>query len=159
MSSRIKDEAVTSAVASAIHGCASETRAAVAVERAARPLSSPLHRFFEWDNTKAALAHRLEQAGRLIRAVVVVIPTTHQEVRAFVSLEADRGKSAQSYRAIRPVLDAKATRLALVTQAAQELARWAQKYRALGLVELEAAFVVSDRLTERLAAGKIKEAS
>jgi len=43
-----------------------------AVVEAARPQISALHRFFEWDDTRAAAAHRESQARRLVTAVVVV---------------------------------------------------------------------------------------
>ena len=35
--------------------------------------SSPLYKYFEWDNDKAAHQYRLEQARRLIRSIEVVI--------------------------------------------------------------------------------------
>lgn len=41
------------------------------VLEAARPSASPLHGFFEWDDSKAAEAHRLEQARDLIRRVKI----------------------------------------------------------------------------------------
>ena len=41
------------------------------VLEAARPVASPLHGFFEWDDSKAAEAHRLEQARDLIRRVKI----------------------------------------------------------------------------------------
>lgn len=40
---------------------------------AARPKESPLHRFFEWDNGKAARKFRIEQARWLVRSVRVVV--------------------------------------------------------------------------------------
>lgn len=42
------------------------------VLEAARPASSPLHAYFEWDDARAAHEHRLDQARRLIRSVKVV---------------------------------------------------------------------------------------
>jgi len=56
--------------------------------RAADP-DSALHRHFEWDDTKAAAAHRLKQADDLIRRVrVTIIPADDSPpvaVRAYVS--------------------------------------------------------------------------
>lgn len=40
---------------------------------AARDQASPLHDSFEWDEAKAAHAHRLDQARSLIRSVMVVV--------------------------------------------------------------------------------------
>ena len=44
--------------------------------------TSPLHDQFEWDDTKAAQAHRLVQARRLIVSVMVVTTTTTAIVEA-----------------------------------------------------------------------------
>lgn len=46
---------------------------ATQVVNAARDPASPLHEYFEWDNTAAADAWRIEQARRLIRSVRVVV--------------------------------------------------------------------------------------
>lgn len=48
----------------------------------ARDEASPLHDYFEWDNTKAAEKHRLWQARQLIDHITVVIedPDTHEEI-------------------------------------------------------------------------------
>jgi len=46
-----------------------------AVVRAAAEEASPLHRHFEWDDTEAAHAFRLEQARTLIRSVRVLVTT------------------------------------------------------------------------------------
>lgn len=42
--------------------------------------SSPLHDYFEWDDTKAAQAWRIEQARLLVRSVRVVINTERQVI-------------------------------------------------------------------------------
>lgn len=42
------------------------------VVRAARPKSHPLHSEFEWDDKRAAAAHRIDRANELIRYVTVV---------------------------------------------------------------------------------------
>ena len=43
--------------------------------------TSPLHECFEWDDSKAASAHRLEQARGLIRSVRLVITNEESTVR------------------------------------------------------------------------------
>lgn len=48
------------------------------VVEAAREEDSPLHPCFEWDDTKASRAWRIEQARKLIRSVTVEI-TTHKK--------------------------------------------------------------------------------
>ena len=61
------------------------------LDDAAAP-ESPLHAFFEWDDTEAARLHRVEQARGLIRSVVVKYRTDNTEeksVRAFVNVTRD----------------------------------------------------------------------
>lgn len=55
----------------------------------ARPDESPIHPHFEWDDWKAAEAYRRNQAGQLVRAVVVsqVEDSEPQQVYARVHLE------------------------------------------------------------------------
>lgn len=49
------------------------------VERDARPKNSPLHRYFEWNDSKAGLLYRLDQARDLISNVRAVISTTEHK--------------------------------------------------------------------------------
>jgi len=39
----------------------------------ARPKNSPIHHYFEWDDSKAAEKFRLHQASRMIQSLVVVV--------------------------------------------------------------------------------------
>ena len=49
--------------------------------------TGPLHSAFEWDDTKAAQAYRLQRAGSmLIRVKVKITAARHSEVRASVSM-------------------------------------------------------------------------
>ena len=63
---------------------------------AARPVGSPLHSRFEWDDTIAGPAYRLQQAGAVIRSVKVVRDDAPDleptRVRAFVHLPATPGE-------------------------------------------------------------------
>ncbi len=47
------------------------------VVKTARPLDSPTHRYFEWNDAVAAEKYRLHQAGYYLHNVCVV-PTTHR---------------------------------------------------------------------------------
>lgn len=50
------------------------------VVEAATPTTSPLHKYFDWDDAHAAHQHRLDQARRLMRVTVLVrrgSDTTH----------------------------------------------------------------------------------
>jgi hypothetical protein len=62
----------------------------------ARPVDSPLHPRFEWDDTVAGEAWRREQAHRLIQSVrVTFCPETESEgphdVRAFHAVRTEKG--------------------------------------------------------------------
>lgn len=76
------------------------------VVAAARQPTSPLHSYFEWDESKAAEQFRLIQARNLIRAVVTIQPSAEGPIttRAYVSLPADRVNGG-GYRAIEDVID------------------------------------------------------
>lgn len=87
--------------------------AARALRDEARDKAHPAHRHFEWDNKKAADAHRLEQARELIRCIHIVDDTTQRKMPAFISV---RIEGEVRYKAHAEVLDApKIT--AAVTQA------------------------------------------
>src|SRR5690348_11374673 len=49
----------------------------------ARPRTSPIHRYFNWDDTDAAEKYRLMQARKLIACLVVEIDG--QEIREYTS--------------------------------------------------------------------------
>jgi len=56
-----------------------------AIIEQAKSTGSPLHRYFEWDDSKAAHKHRLDQARCMIRSIEIVrVDTrgTEQRVRA-----------------------------------------------------------------------------
>jgi hypothetical protein len=101
------------------------------VVRAARLPRSPLHEFFEWDDSKAATGFRLEQARHLIRRVTVILTYGDEpiSVRAFVSLVGDRGEG--SYRSTVTVLGARETREQLLEEALAEMEAFQRKYRHL----------------------------
>ena len=72
----------------AIYDRDGEVKASVVVTDAC-PVSSPLHDHFQWDDTLAAIEHRLGQARRLIRTVkieyegeltqLINVPVVHME--------------------------------------------------------------------------------
>lgn len=68
----------------------------VDVVEAARPISSPLHTYFDWDDANAAEKYRLDQARGLIRRVKVRFIDSDEEmekVPAFVSVVRPTGPS------------------------------------------------------------------
>lgn len=120
----------------------------VDVVKAARPVSSPLHSRFEWDDSKAAESHRLWQARQLISITVEFIGQGEQQVsaRVFVSLTPDRRESG-GYRVTSDVMGNSTQRKQLLDDALQEMERFQNKYSQLK--ELAEVFAAMRRATVR----------
>ena len=98
---------------------------------AARAEESPLHDWFEWDDSVAAENHRRQQARELIRVYVKVEKRDTPETRAYVSLESDRRSPGGGYRSVSDVFTNPERRAELLTQALREASLWRTKYKAL----------------------------
>jgi hypothetical protein len=101
----------------------------------ARPVSSPLHKRFEWNNGKAAQEYRLWQARQLIRVVVETIAGSEGKHEVFVSLTTDRKDGG--YRVMAEVLSDKSMREQMLMDAKCEMELFHHKYvrlRELSLV-------------------------
>lgn len=72
---------------------------------AARNKSSFFHQFFEWDDTKAADAYRVQQARALIASVRIIVsdddPDAMPRARAFYSVSQHRVRGYHDVEAIR----------------------------------------------------------
>lgn len=113
----------------------------VVVNEAQNP-ESPLHSYFDWDDSEAACKWRLEQARRLIRVAVTIIhPDQTEPIRTYVSLLDDRMTRA-GYRSTVEVLNDKERRDAMLQQALRELAAFRKKYAVLS--ELAEVFAAAD---------------
>lgn len=115
------------------------------VVEAARPLNSPLHSKFEWSNTKAANAYRLEQARRLIRVSVEIIPQSKKPTDVFVSLSTDRRKGG--YRVVTEVLSNAQMRAQMLSDALAEMELFRAKYADLR--ELSMVFAAIRKVSKR----------
>jgi hypothetical protein len=120
----------------------------VVLDDASNP-GSPLHAFFEWDDTVAANRYRVDQAGHLIRSIQVTFvdveqapsrqielagvqsdqKSTANPVRAFVSIRSDDGDP--SYVSTMQAMSDPAMRTQVLKQAHDELAAVGRKYREL----------------------------
>lgn len=113
-----------------------------AVVADARNPNSPLHSHFEWDNGKAAEQHRLAQARRLIRAVVVTyVMSDHPAVRTRAYTHIHEGETSH-YRSTDQALSQKRTREMVLRRAWDELRQWRRRYRDLN--ELARVFAAVD---------------
>lgn len=112
---------------------AGELHPQAVVERA-RPPESPLHRYFEWNDLKAADTYRVDQARALIRSIRVIDDDDDRSRPAFLSIRADAGIA---YRSIEDVMNNGDLRERLLLQAKRDLDAWTERYRELReIVEL-----------------------
>lgn len=118
----------------------------------ARDKKSPLHSYFEWDDSAAAEAHRLTQAAALIRRVrveVITVPDAQPiRVRAFVARRdlpaiAQTG-DAGSYVAIEDVAGQTAFETSLRESIQRDLQRIRRRYEDTSLLFEVAAEVFGD---------------
>ena len=116
---------------------------------AARPVSSPLHPEFEWDDSEAAEKYRLEQARKLLRVRLVIIETADgpKQTRAYVSLTPERTNHG-GYRPIVSVLNDSVMRNQLISDALDDLRRFKIKYAALN--ELAEIFSAIDNVAAEM---------
>lgn len=119
------------------------------VVEAARPKEAPLHDAFEWNDRKAAHEFRLQQAGYLIRMIVVAEPdeSDRAPVRAFVNVERDDDRS---YTSTEHALSDADLRAQVLRRAMGELQAWKRRYE--DLTELARLFAAVDRERKKFAA-------
>lgn len=98
------------------------------VLEAAKAEVSPLHKHFEWSDSKAALEYRRWQARALIaRCRIVVESRGDVEVRAFVSLPSDRKQEGGGYRLRLDVLDDSDQKTELLRDMNQRITYWSRQ--------------------------------
>jgi len=110
---------------------------------AASAAASPLHRFFTWDDEKAANEHRLWQARELIATYWIVEPMSNEPIRMLISLASDR-QAKQGYRFSADVMANPDQRAEWLLMALAELERWQKTYGAL--TELKPVFAAISRV-------------
>ena len=95
----------------------------------ARDPASPVHGYFEWDDAKAAEAHRLERARFLIRSIRIVVQTEEApiETRAFHVVTQDESRG---YRPAEQVFASETLAAQVVGNALRELRGWSARYQA-----------------------------
>ena len=117
-----------------------------AVVAAARPKNSPLHEYFDWEDSEAARCWRLHQARNLIRVCIRIeeLPNDEkQEIQVFVSLPEDRNDEG-GYRVMTDVLNDDERREALLEMALKDLQTFRRKYAILK--ELASVFTAIEKL-------------
>lgn len=119
---------------------------AAVIEHARQP-DSPLHGYFEWDDSKAAHAYRLVQARHLIAEIEIVSDSKRESAPVFVSLLSDR--KTGGYRDVGQVLASKSLRRELLATAVSELRAIQSRYDRLK--ELASVFKEVGRVEKKMA--------
>lgn len=105
------------------------------VLEAAENTHSPLHQYFEWDDSAAAQKYRLIQARMMIRVVVQYEQSPNNggyiKVRQFRSLSSDRQRDGGGYRMLNDVLSDEEMKVRLLADAKKEMQVFQKKYREI----------------------------
>jgi hypothetical protein len=99
-----------------------------AVVEAARPPRSVLHKHFEWNDGKAAEAHRLYQARQLIGSIRLKLDNNQPPRPVFVSLSAVDGRAYRSVEVVQKSVNLQAE---LAKAAVSELQSMIRRYQML----------------------------
>ena len=99
------------------------------VVRAAKSEDSPLHDYFEWDDSIAANKFRLEQARYLLRTIEIVIEYKKQSQKERMFFNIKISKSEQAYVPVQVIAKDEALRQQVIQQALDELISWQTKYK------------------------------
>lgn len=137
-----------------------------AIVEDARSPKSPLHRCFQWDDSKAAEKWRLQQARLIVSHLVIKVKIGRRvkpaTTRAFVSIQRPEPlpkKGAQStakapreqnreYVTVRAALKDETMRTQVLRAALREIESWRTKYR--DLKELTRVFAAMDEVERKL---------
>lgn len=117
----------------------------------ARPVDSPLHDRFEWDDAKAGEAYRKQQARTLIKSVTIKVLSSSDKVSSSVDSVVVRNYHSVRVEGSEPVYAPLAVITAdehmmnqVVSNAKRDFVAFWNKYRVLGKVSLLA--IVEDSM-------------
>ncbi len=102
------------------------------VLKKAAPKNSPIHKYFDWDDTSAAYRYRLWQARELIACLVVEIDGV--ETRKFVTpvaIHLDSGEESKAYVDIEVARQDPDIWKQVLTQALKDATSWRARYEHL----------------------------
>jgi hypothetical protein len=110
------------------------------VLREAKKKTSPLHTYFQWDDSEAAKQYRLIQAGDLIRRVKVTYSPREDvsyKVRAFFNVvSTEEGEESMNiYVPIKDALNTPSYREQLLAEAKRDSETFVKKYKVLNEVK------------------------
>lgn len=94
----------------------------------ARDDGSPLHKYFEWDKTKAAYNWNVQQARQLVRCLRVTIEGGNEAPAMLsISVKTQEDEFVRSYRTFKSVTDDPELRKAYVDSLMRDLEVWCKK--------------------------------
>lgn len=112
----------------------------------ARNKRSPVHKYFDWDDSSAAEKYRLDQARALIRCLIIVDDDDDDGHRKYTApLVLETGERA--YVDIDKVVSNEFLWKQLIAIALKDLQLWKKRYEHLK--ELKPVFVVADKLERK----------
>jgi hypothetical protein len=114
----------------------------------ARNSNSPLHSFFEWDDSAAAEEYRLQQARGLIRSVVAIYTRPDAPAVRTKAMVHINEPGAPHYREAVQAMSASKTRKMVLQRAWSELQSWKKRYA--DLKEFSELVPVIDEVGEKL---------
>lgn len=97
----------------------------------ATPKSSPIHKYFTWDDTEAARQHRLWEARQLIATVRVIVEFNYQPVRQYVTPVFTDSSENKKYIDISIARKSKDIWDQVLIQAMKEATLWRLRYEHL----------------------------
>lgn len=109
-----------------------------AVFREAKSPKSVLHKYYEWDVEKAAMANWMDTSMRIIQSVAVAVIDDDGEelytVRAFINVSAEEGEQefeGRGYISVARAMETPNYRQQIVQDAYDELQSWKNRYDGL----------------------------
>lgn len=102
-----------------------------AVVQEAADENSSLHKYFTWDDGKAAHGYRLWQARELIASVRVEVMGRQTDAFWSAKIQIEKDTDFQAYFSAHKVLSNKELYLQVLEQALNEFSYWQKKYKHL----------------------------
>lgn len=126
----------------------------------ARDESSPLHEYFDWDDSQAGEKWRTWQARALLGYIKVVVKYDHtqKESRAYFNVNVDTGEEdfneeARAYVSIENVMSEPNYKKQLLAEAVREIEHWEMRYKECN--ELDKIFYAVEKTTKTLKKKKL----
>lgn len=100
----------------------------------AKKTNSPLHNYFEWDDSKAAREYRLQQARELIRSVTIISTIqSHKIVAPRYVRDSTKESSEQGYTDIQEAIPDKEMAVAILKTEVDRIERLIMRAQAIAL--------------------------